>query len=190
MADLGIGWESVCNKYGSVGISKTSDKKLYFSEEGIYSFKNGKIQAAAYTAEPEEFGKAYRQMTRCGKLSSTYTGQDSVIKSATRCILPDFTLEVEDSSEAEEASNRKAGELESLKIGSSSPNFLNATITLNAWDGKITAKAVDPNAELFARYWSEGEEKPDFVKIENGKESILSATKITLGNTGKVTLVF
>ena len=171
-------------------ISKTSDKKLYFSEEGIYSFKNGKIQAAAYTAEPEEFGKAYRQMTRCGKLSSTYTGQDSVIKSATRCILPDFTLEVEDSSEAEEANNRKAGELESLKIGLSSTNFLNAAMNINSWNGKITAKAVDPNAELFARYWREGEEKPDFIKIENGKESTLSDTVITLGNTGNVTLYF
>lgn len=170
-------------------ISKTSDKKMYFSEEGTYSFKNGKIQAAAFTAEPEEFGKAYRQMTRCGKLSSAYTGQDSVIKSADRCILPDFSLEVEDSSELEEANNRKAGELESLKIGlAQKVDLTNATITAGSWDGKITAKAVDSNAEVFARYWKEGEKKPDFVKIENGQESAISEAKITLGTN--VTLYF
>lgn len=170
-------------------ISKTSDKKMYFSEEGTYSFKNGKIQAAAYTAEPEEFGKAYRQMTRCGKLSSAYTGQDSVIKSADRCILPDFSLEVEDSSELEEVNNRKAGELESLKIGlTQKVDLTNATITTGSWDGKITAKAVDSNAEVFARYWKEEEEKPDFVKIENGQESAISESKITLGTN--VTLYF
>lgn len=172
-------------------ISKTSDKQMYFAEAGTYSFKNGVIRAAAYTAEPEEFGKAYRQMTRCGKLSSAYTGQDSVIKGANRCILPDFTLEVEDSNELDEANNRKAGELESLKIGSKqNVKLRNATIPLAMWNGKITATAVDKDADIYARYWRDGEEKPDFVEIENGKESILSSKSIMLDRTGKTTLYF
>ena len=172
-------------------ISKTSDKEMYFAEAGTYSFENGKIRAAAYTAEPEEFGLAYRQMTRCGKLSSAYRGQDSGIKGADRCILPDFTLEVEDFSDLEEANNRKAGELESLKIGlTQKPDVTNATITAASWNGKITAKAVDSNAEIFARYWKDGESKPEFVKIANGSESVLSDAKIALGTTGNVILYF
>lgn len=170
-------------------ISQTADKEIYFSEEGTYSFKNGKILAVAYTAEPEEFGQAYRQMTRCGKLSSAYTGQDSDLIRAYRCVLPDFSLEVEDSSELEEANNRKAGELESLKIGlAQKVDLTNATIAAGSWNGKISAKAVDPNAEIFARYWKEGEEKPDFAKIENGQESVISESPITLGTN--VTLYF
>lgn len=164
-------------------ISKTSDQTLYLGEAGLYSFTDGVIQAAAYTAEPEELGKAYRQMTRCGKLEAAYNGQLSVIKSADRCVLPNFSFEVEDSGDLEEDNNRIAGELKSLKFGNVNNrnlyrNFLNGNTDSRQLSISVTAVPKDSNAKLYARTWKLGEEKPAFREIKSNSATSLGTAEM------------
>ena len=174
-------------------ISKTSNQTLYLGEAGVYSFTDGVIQAAAYTAEPEELGKAYRQMTRCSKLESAYNGQLSDIKSADRCILPDFSFDVEDSGDLEEENNRTAGELTSLKLGIARntklvKNYLNATTEVRPTSISVTAVTKDPNAKIYARTWKWGEERPTtFQEITSGSAAVLG--KANLKNEAAMTEV-
>ncbi len=165
-------------------ISRTSEQTLYLGEAGEYSFTEGVIQAAAYTAEPEELGKAYRQMTRCGKLEAAYNGQLSVIKSADRCVLPDFSFEVEDSGDLEEDNNRIAGELTSLKFGTVNNrnlyrNFLTANGELRDVAISVTAVPKDSNAKLYVRTWKLGEKKPEFQEIKSSNATSLGTAKMS-----------
>lgn len=165
-------------------ISTTSDKEIYLDEDGEYKFSSGYIAFDAYTGQEKALGKAHRDMSRSSLHKSNYTGGLSELRPGKRCILPDFSFEVEDGVNKAEDDARRTGTLSSLKVINGS-KWTPKIQTNTGFSGtgktsqKVTVQAIasDKNAKIYVRTWKCGDStKSSFIEVPNGTKSDILGT--------------
>ncbi len=172
---------------GQYTVSTNAQIRMYLDEEGVISFTDGHFQAQLYAFNVT----LHRKLTRCAAFSQYDGGETGTVDLERICALPDFTVEVQDAGELEEAQKRKAGLLSFLQvpmrtltatsteeISQSIISPLPMSIGMNS-PLTVTATPADAdwgeNDTLYVRYWKHGQDPANAVikEIEAGVETTL-----------------
>ena len=173
---------------GQYSVSTNAIIQLYLDEEGVISFSDGHLRSVLYTLDVT----THRTLTRCSRVSIYDGGDTGTVDVNQICVLPDFTLEVQDAGELEEAEKRNAGLLSYLAVPFHSltatsteaipqSNFVIVPMAGGTTPLTVTATPADAdwgeNDTILVRCWKHGEDPADAVvkEIEAGVETTLEA---------------